>query len=53
MINMTFKLRVVSLHKVVEVREGQKTEQFDKFPFDEVASQSFSLIFEEECKSTV
>ena len=39
---------IVSLHKVVEVREGQRTEQFDKFPFDQVSGQSFSLIFEEE-----
>ena len=42
---------VVSLHKVVEVREGQKTKQFDKFPFEEVSDQSFSLIFEEERRS--
>ena len=41
----------VSLHKVVEVREGQKTKKFDKFPFEEVEEQSFSLIFEQECKS--
>ena len=42
---------VVSLHKVVEVREGQKTKQFDKFPFEQVSDQSFSLIFEEERRS--
>ena len=41
----------MSLHKVVEVREGQKTKQFDKFPFEEVSDQSFSLIFEEERRS--
>ena len=41
----------VSLHKIVEVREGQNTEKFDKFPFEQVEHQSFSLIFEEECKS--
>ena len=41
----------MSLHKIVEVREGQKTEKFDKFPFEQVEKQSFSLIFEQECKS--
>ena len=35
----------------MEVREGQKTEKFDKFPFEQVEKQSFSLIFEQECKS--
>ena len=40
----------VRLHKVLEVREGQLTDSFDKFPYDEVKSQSFSLIFEEERK---
>ena len=44
---------VVSLHKVVEVREGQRTEQFDKFPFEQVSGQSFSLIFEEERRSNL
>jgi hypothetical protein len=46
-----FLCGVVSLHKVVEVREGQKTRQFDKFPFEQVSGQSFSLIFEEERRS--
>lgn len=46
-----FVVLIVSLHKVVEVREGQKTKQFDKFPFEQVSDQSFSLIFEEECRS--
>lgn len=38
----------VKLHKVVEVREGQWTDSFNKFPYDEVKDQSLSLIFEEE-----
>ena len=46
-----FVVLIVSLHKVVEVREGQKTKQFDKFPFEQVSDLSFSLIFEEECRS--
>ena len=38
----------VSLHKVVEVREGQKTAMFDKFPYEQVDKQSFSLIYQQE-----
>ena len=38
----------VSLHRVVEVREGQNTAQFDKFPFEKAEKQSFSLIYPQE-----
>lgn len=39
---------LVSLDKIVEVRCGQQTKNFIKFPYTEVESQSFSLIFEKE-----
>ena len=35
----------VSLHKVVEVREGQRSTKFDKFPYEQVEKQSFSLLY--------
>ena len=41
-------LFAVSLHRVVEVREGQLTEKFDKFPYEQVKNQSFSLIYQQE-----
>ena len=40
--------RSVSLHKVVEVREGQQTDMFDKFPYEQVKEQSFSLMYMKE-----
>ena len=43
----------VSLHRVLEIRKGQLTEKFDRFPYDEVEDQSFSLIFEEVTKRYV
>ena len=36
---------IVSLHKVVEVREGQRSTMFDKFPYEQVENQSFSLVY--------
>ena len=42
----------VSLHKVVEVREGQNTDMFDKFPYPKVEDQSFSLVYPKEGTST-
>ena len=45
---------LVGLDKVVEVRCGQQTKNFIRFPYTEVESQSFSLIFEkEQGKSTL
>ena len=41
-------ISIVSLHKVVEVREGQKHKKFDRFPDGKYGHQSFSLIYEEE-----
>ena len=38
----------MSLHKVVEVRKGQRTHMFDKFPYEQATDQSFSLIYEQE-----
>ncbi|KAK3717332.1 hypothetical protein QZH41_011579, partial [Actinostola sp. cb2023] len=38
----------LGLDKVVEVRCGQQTKNFIRFPYTEVESQSFSLIFEKE-----
>ena len=35
----------VSLHNVVEVREGQRSTRFDKFPYEQVEKQSFSLVY--------
>ena len=40
----------MSLHRVVEVREGQKTDMFDKFPYEQVENQSFSLLYQKEGK---
>ena len=39
--------------RVVEVRCGQQTKNFVKFPYTEVESQSFSLIFEKQQGTTV
>ena len=41
-------LHTVSLHKVVEVREGQRSAMFDKFPYKQVEKQSFSLVYQQE-----
>jgi hypothetical protein len=41
-------LTIVSLHKVVEVREGQNSTMFDKFPYEQVEKQSFSLVYLQE-----
>ena len=38
----------VCLDRVVEVRCGQQTKNFVKFPYTEVESQSFSLMFEKQ-----
>ncbi len=36
----------MNLQRVLEIREGQETVKFEKFPYEEVTEQSFSLIFE-------
>ena len=38
----------LSLRKVVEIRLGQRTNKFDKFPYEQVEDKSFSLLFESE-----
>ena len=42
----------LSLRRIVEVRRGQQTPQFDKFPYEEVEDLSFSLLFESESEGT-
>lgn len=48
LVHMHVYMPAVSLHRVVEVREGQNTAQFDKFPFEKAEKQSFSLIYPQE-----
>lgn len=43
-----YLLDLVCLDRVVEVRCGQQTKNFVKFPYTEVESQSFSLMFEKQ-----
>ena len=38
---------------MVEVREGQQTDMFDKFPYEQVKEQSFSLMYMKEGGCTV
>ena len=38
----------VSLHKVVEIREGQMTETFDRVHYERAKNRSFSLIYQSE-----
>ena len=38
----------LSLRRIVEIRKGQQTAQFDKFPYEQVEDKSFSLLFESE-----
>ena len=33
---------------MLEVREGQQTDMFDKFPYEQVKEQSFSLMYMKE-----
>lgn len=39
---------LVCLDRVIEVRCGQQTKNFVKFPYNEVEEQSFSLMFEKQ-----
>ena len=41
-------LCAVSLHRVMEIREGQRTETFERFPFERAKNRSFSFIYQEE-----
>ena len=38
---------IVRLDSVLEVRVGQHTNGFERFPYEEVDAQSFSLIYED------
>jgi hypothetical protein len=39
---------IVTLDQIYEVRQGQQTEAFKKFPYEETFSRSFSVIYEEQ-----
>jgi len=39
---------IVTTESIVEIRDGQKTDGFAHYPFEEVANQSFSIIVEDE-----
>ena len=45
---LSFLSCLVCLERVIEVRCGQQTKNFVKFPYTEVESQSFSLMFEKQ-----
>lgn len=42
----------LSLRRVVEIRQGQETVKFEKFPYDQVVDKSFSLLYESESEPT-
>ena len=44
---MKYLLIVLTEH-IVEVREGQNSDGFDRYPFEEAVDQSFSLVVEGE-----
>ena len=52
-LKFTYLLDLVCLDRVVEVRCGQQTKNFVKFPYTEVESQSFSLMFEKQQGNTM
>ena len=37
----------MSLDRIIEVREGQCSEWFERFPYEALGAQSFSIIYEE------
>jgi len=39
---------LVTTDSIVEIRDGQRTDGFDQYPFEEVKDQSFSIIVESE-----
>jgi len=47
---MLNSLSVLTEH-IVDVREGQKSDGFDKYPYDEMENQSLSVIVEVEKQS--
>jgi hypothetical protein len=40
--------KCITLDQIYEVRQGQQTEAFKKFPYEETFSRSFSVIYEEQ-----
>ena len=43
---------IVLIESIVEVREGQNSDGFDRYPFEEAEDQSFSLLVEGEIQGT-
>ncbi|XP_065898551.1 1-phosphatidylinositol 4,5-bisphosphate phosphodiesterase delta-4-like isoform X2 [Dysidea avara] len=46
-------LRTLQTEHIVDVREGQKSDAFDKYPYEEMEQQSLSVFFEEEKHSHI
>ena len=42
----SYVILLVLTEHIVEVREGQKSEGFDRYPYEEVTDQSFSVLVE-------
>ena len=45
---MSYNLLIVSTEDIVDVREGQNSDGFDRYPYEEVKEQSFSILVEGE-----
>jgi len=39
---------IVLTEYIIDVREGQNSDGFDRYPFEEAENESFSLLYEEE-----
>ena len=44
---------LVLTEHILEVRDGQNSDGFDRYPYEEVSNQSFSVIVEGEKQGTV
>ena len=42
-----YVITAVSLDRIIEVREGQRSEWFEMFPYEALEAQSFSILYEE------
>ena len=45
-------MHLVLTEHILEVREGQNSDGFDRYPYEEVNDQSFSVIVEGEKQGT-
>ena len=45
---MLISLDIVSTQDIVEIRKGQNSDGFDRYPYPEVEEQSFSILVEGE-----